>query len=89
MNYVMRLQWEEVKDDRVLLAAWRKGDAYWKDHFGAAAVKELFGYLRSGQLWQAAAAGAALTRFVGFRILVLLGNAGRLLNRRTDREISA
>ena len=42
MNRVMRLQWDDVKDSSVLLAAWRKGDAYWKDHFGAAAVKELF-----------------------------------------------
>ena len=71
MNHVMRLQREEVKDNPVLLSAWRQGNAYWKDHFGAAAVKELFGYLRSGQLWQAAAGGAALTRFVGFRILAL------------------
>ena len=41
MNHVMRLQREEVKDDPVLLSAWRQGNAYWKDHFGAAAVKEL------------------------------------------------
>jgi glycosyltransferase involved in cell wall biosynthesis len=71
MNHVMRLQREKVKDDPVLLSAWRQGNAYWKDHFGAAAVKELFGYLRSGQLWRAVGAGAALIRFVGFRILVI------------------
>ena len=71
MNYVMRLQREKVKDNPVLLEAWRKGDAYWKDHFGAAAVKELLGCLRSEQLGGAARAGAALIRFVGFRILVL------------------
>ena len=71
MNYVMRLQREKVKDNPVLLEAWRKGDAYWKDHFGAAAVKELLGCLRSEQLEGAARAGAALIRFVGFRILVL------------------
>ena len=50
MNHVMRLQREEVKDDPVLLSAWRQGNAYWKDHFGAAAVKELLRCLRSGQL---------------------------------------
>jgi glycosyltransferase involved in cell wall biosynthesis len=71
MNRVMRLQWDDVKDSSVLLAAWRKGDAYWKDHFGAAAVKELFGYLQRGQLWRAAGAVIALIRFVGFRILAL------------------
>jgi glycosyltransferase involved in cell wall biosynthesis len=71
MNHVMRLQREQVKDDPVLLSAWRQGNAYWKDHFGAAAVKELLGYLRSGQLGGAARAGAALVRFVGFRILVI------------------
>ena len=71
MNRVMRLQREDVKDSSVLLAAWRKGDAYWKDHFGAAAVKELFGYLQRGQLWRAAGAVTALIRFVGFRILAL------------------
>ena len=71
MNHVMRLQREEVKDNPVLLSAWRQGNAYWKDHFGAAAVKELIGYLRSGQLWHAATTCAALTRFVGFRILAL------------------
>jgi len=71
MNHVMRLQRQEVKDNLVLLSAWRQGNAYWKDHFGAAAVKELIGYLRSGQLWHAATTGAALTRFVGFRILAL------------------
>ena len=71
MNHVMRLQREEVKDDPVLLSAWRQGNAYWKDHFGAAAVKELLGYLRSGQFGGVARAGAALVRFVGFRILVL------------------
>ena len=71
MNYVMRLQREKVKDNPVLLEAWRKGDAYWKDHFGAAAVKELLGCLRSKQLGGAARAGAALIRFVGFRILVI------------------
>ena len=71
MNQVMRLQREQVKDDPVLLAAWRQGNAYWKDHFGAAAAKELLGCLRSAQLGGAARAGAALIRFVGFRILVL------------------
>jgi len=71
MDRVMRLQREEVKDDPVLSAAWRQGNAYWKDHFGAAAVKELFGYLQRGQLWRAAGAVIALIRFVGFRILVL------------------
>ena len=50
MHHVMRLQREQVKDDPVLLSAWRQGDAYWKDHFGAAAVKELLGCLRSEQL---------------------------------------
>jgi len=71
MNHVMRLQREQVKDDPVLLAAWRQGNAYWKDHFAAAAVKELLGCLRSEQLAGAASAAAALIRFVGFRILVL------------------
>ena len=50
MNHVMRLQREELKGDPVLLSAWRQGNAYWKDHFGAAAVKELLDCLRSGQL---------------------------------------
>jgi glycosyltransferase involved in cell wall biosynthesis len=71
MNHVMRLQREELKGDPVLLSAWRQGNAYWKDHFGAAAVKELLHCLRSGQLGGATRAGAALIRFVGFRILVL------------------
>jgi glycosyltransferase involved in cell wall biosynthesis len=71
MNHVMRLQRKKVKDDPVLLSAWRQGNAYWKDHFGAAAVKELLGCLRSKQLGGAARAGAALIRFVGFRILVI------------------
>jgi len=81
MNHVMRLQREQVKDDPVLLAAWRQGNAYWKDHFGAAAVKELLGCLRNEQLGGAARAGAALIRFVGFRILVLpWKRRSRLLN---------
>src|SRR6516165_9164749 len=71
MNHVMRLQRKKVKDDPVLLSAWRQGNAYWKDHFGAAAVKELLGCLRSERLGGAANAGTALIRFVGFRILVL------------------
>jgi glycosyltransferase involved in cell wall biosynthesis len=81
MNHVMRLQREEVKDDTVLLSAWRQGNAYWKDHFGAAAVKELLECLRSEQLGAAARAGAVLIRFVGFRILVLpWKRRSRLLN---------
>ena len=32
MNQVMRLKWDEVKDNSVLLSAWRKGNTYWKDH---------------------------------------------------------
>jgi len=75
----MRLQREEVKDDPVLLSAWRQGNAYWKDHFGAAAVKELLDCLWSGQLGRAARAGAALIRFVGFRILVLAWKRRRRL----------
>ena len=71
MNRVMRLQREQVKADPVLLAAWRQGDAYWKDHFGAAAVKELLGYLRRGQLSGAARAVITLVRFVGPRIFAL------------------
>src|SRR5262245_29271313 len=71
MNHVMRLQREQVKDDPVLLAAWRQGNAYWKDHFAAAAVKALLGCLRRAQVAGAASAAAALIRFVGFRILVL------------------
>jgi hypothetical protein len=90
MNHVMRLQREEVQDDPVLMAAWRQGDAYWKDHFGAAAVKELFGHLRRGRLWQAAGASVALARFVGLRVLALPWKRRRwllkVLRRRTVRE---
>ena len=71
INRVMRLQREQVKGDRVLLAAWRQGDTYWKDHFGAAAVRELLGYLRRRQLSGAARTVIALIRFVGFRIFAL------------------
>ena len=60
MNHVMRLQREEVRNDPVLLAAWRQGNAYWKDHFGAAAGKELLALSAeravggSGQGWRSA-----------------------------------
>src|ERR1043166_2021059 len=57
MNHVMRLQREGAKDGPVLMAAWPKGAGFWKDHFGSAAVKELFGYLRHGRLWRAAETG--------------------------------
>jgi len=71
MNHVMGLQREVVRDNPALMAAWRKGDAYWKIHFGAAGVKELFGYVRAGQVGQAARTGVALMRLAGFRILTL------------------
>lgn len=71
MNHVMGLQREVVRDNPALMAAWRKGDAYWKIHFGAAGLKELFGYVRAGQVGQGARTGVALMRLAGFRILTL------------------
>jgi glycosyltransferase involved in cell wall biosynthesis len=79
MNHVMRLQRGGIRDNPDLLSAWQEGDAYWKDHFGAAAVKELFAYLRSGQLGRAAKACAALLRYVGPGIFAMLWKRRRRL----------
>jgi glycosyltransferase involved in cell wall biosynthesis len=71
MDHVMRMQWPIVSGNTRLTRAWRKGDRYWRDHFGVATIKQLYAHLCRWQLGRAALAAGALLRYVRGRLFVL------------------
>ena len=60
MKRVMSLQRDEVKENPKLLKACREGERYWRDHYGAVTVKEVYMRLFRCDLWHGAMAFAAL-----------------------------
>jgi len=71
MNRVMQSQQPFVEKSPTLRKALGKGEAYWRDHFGAAAVKEVYAQLVRCKLFAAAKSSAALLWYVGWRLIVL------------------
>jgi glycosyltransferase involved in cell wall biosynthesis len=74
INRVMRLQRGVVSGNPNLEKAYRKGELYWRDHFGAATVKEIYACITHGEPWRAAKAFAALLWYVRVWIFVLPWN---------------
>jgi glycosyltransferase involved in cell wall biosynthesis len=71
MRRVMRSQCEFVRGNPRLEAAWRKGDNYWREFFGGVTVKEIYGHLGRGEMWQAGRAVSALLLHVRSRLMLL------------------
>ncbi len=70
MHHVMEMEWATLNGNPELTLAWRKGDLYWRDHFGLATIKQVYAHLRRGELLRAMSAGLALLRYVRGRLLV-------------------
>jgi glycosyltransferase involved in cell wall biosynthesis len=71
MRRVMQLERPNVIEDAHLTAAWRQGEVYWRDHFGVAAIKQLYAHLRDREVRGAGLAAVALLRYVRWRLIVL------------------
>ena len=71
MKRVMSLQRDEVKENPKLLKACREGERYWRDHYGAVTVKEVYMRLFRCDLWHGAMAFAALLWYVRGRLFVI------------------
>ena len=61
----------KVKGSPGLEAALRKGEQNWRDFFGGVTIKEIWAYLRRGDLLNAARSFAALMRYVGGRVFII------------------
>jgi glycosyltransferase involved in cell wall biosynthesis len=70
-RHVMELQLPLLNGDRRLMAAWREGRRYWRDHFGLATVKEVYAHIMRGEPWRAAKAFAALIWYVRGQVFAL------------------
>jgi glycosyltransferase involved in cell wall biosynthesis len=84
---VMRLQRSAVRENPQLLKACRRGELYWRDHFGAVTVKEVYVHLVRGELGRASLAVAALLRYVRGRLLVLPWKYRRLVLKAVSRRL--
>jgi glycosyltransferase involved in cell wall biosynthesis len=74
IDRVMHLQRGVVNGKPNLEEAYREGERYWRDHFGAATVKEIYAYIIQGEPWRAAKAFAALLWYVRGSIFALPWN---------------
>jgi glycosyltransferase involved in cell wall biosynthesis len=86
MDHVMRSQRSMLNGNPRLLAAWREGELYWREHFGVATIKQLYAHLRRCEPGRAVSAGAGLLRYVRGRLFILpwkyRGRAFNYLRRR-------
>lgn len=71
MRHVMHLQSPWVNGNPRFEAARRRGEIYWREHFGAVTIKELYGHARRRDLPAAARAFASLILHVRERLAVL------------------
>jgi glycosyltransferase involved in cell wall biosynthesis len=71
MHRVMRMERPMLNGNPRLVAAWRQGEVYWRDHFGVAAIKQLYAHLRDREVPGAGLAAVALLRYVRWRLVVL------------------
>jgi glycosyltransferase involved in cell wall biosynthesis len=71
MHHVMSSERRWTKGTRHLEAARKRGDVYWREHFGAVTIKEIYGHLCRGNLGQVAKASVALIWYVRERLLFL------------------
>jgi len=71
MHRVMRMERPALSGDSRLTKSWREGERYWRDYFGVATIKQLYGHVRRGELWRAGSATVALVRYGRGRLFVL------------------
>lgn len=71
MHRVMQMQLPVVRKNPGLVKAWRRGDIYWREHFGIATFREVYRRLRSGEMVSALRAVGILLWQVRTRLLVL------------------
>lgn len=70
MRKVMEMERLFLRGNAQLKAAHQKGARYWRDHFGAATIKEIFRHLVRGEVLQAGEATAALLWHVRGRLFL-------------------
>lgn len=71
MHQVMSSQQKFVRGNPRLKAAWREGDTYWRDQFGAITGREILSYLRHGHILRAGKTLAGLLWYTRGRVLLL------------------
>ena len=71
MHRVTRMERPMLNGDPRLLAAWRQGEVYWREHFGVATIKQLYAHLRDREVRGTGLAAVALLRYVRWRLIVL------------------
>ena len=71
LDRIMTLERPLVEGDPALEKAHRIGAAYWRDHYGRVAIRELFANITRGKLLRAGKTSIALSRYVGFRVFVI------------------
>lgn len=71
LHHIMTLEWPRVRGDQTLERAHRIGTRYWRDYYGKVAIREFLRNAAQGKLVQAAQTLAEVTRYVGFRVLVI------------------
>ena len=87
IHRVMRLQRGAVDGNPRLLNAYRRGELYWRDHFGAVTIKEVYVHLVRGDLRRSALAVAALLWYVRGRLFVLPWKYRRLALKAVRRRL--
>jgi hypothetical protein len=68
---VMETQLPILNGNRRLVAAWRQGERYWRDHFSGATIREVYAHLVRWEPWRAVVAFAALLWYVRGRLFLL------------------
>jgi len=70
-GHVMRMERSSVGTDERLKAALRSGEAYWRDHFGAVTIKQMFRQLSGGKLLSSGRLLLTLAWYVRGRLFLL------------------
>jgi glycosyltransferase involved in cell wall biosynthesis len=68
MHRVMETQLPILNGNPRLVAAWRRGERYWRDRFGPTTIKQLCAHLRRCEIRAAASAAVTLLRYVRGRL---------------------
>lgn len=84
---VMSSQHPFVKQDLKLRKAVRTGEIYWREHYGAVTIKEIWRSLARGRLRQAAHSGAVLIWHVRSRLFLLPWKHRRLVLKAVRRRL--
>lgn len=71
MHRVMESQRGFVKGNPRLEAAWKRGEIYWRDRYGAVTIKQVVAHLVRGHFFEAMRALGVMLRHVRGRILIL------------------